>query len=263
MRVYWWLLAAVYACMCASVCGSVCMLFAFAFTFVYDYILFHFHFISSASFCFFLLRTHCAHIQTNLVWRVLSFGTNFFLAFEWWQHCTIGICMYVEYMRPILTTVQKDEYRFERYYCTNTYREIVQRHGISTHKTLNVRQRETLFILVYSFTHVQRAVDASHTHKLYQIHWTIVGCMNVAHTEQWACIGLKYYQTQLQLTERKTWKKKKNEMSCYSERSEQARKRTATAAIEFRTQCIGVNETTCKHTRATHQSNVSTFIANS
>lgn len=114
---------------------------------------------------------YCAHTYTHIPEiSVCDLGSSVFsvrtiFAFEWWQHCTIGICMCATERRVCWC---------ERHIQTATW-----------HCTSD-RDREWNYwwvrILVFYFAHAQRAVDASHMHKL---RWR---CMNVAH----ACVGAKY-----------------------------------------------------------------------
>lgn len=75
------------ACVCVWIEACVSAVFGpFTFAFVCDYcyyILVHVHFVSSASFCFILLRTHIRTYPKSVsVWRFLSFRFGIFSLFN-------------------------------------------------------------------------------------------------------------------------------------------------------------------------------------
>lgn len=88
------------------------------------------------------------------------------------------------------------------------------RYGILIHETLNGTQKATYtnlnaHIQAYSCLSIQRVVDASHTYKSRRTHAHTCYSHHTEHVLVSPIPRLFYYQTQTQLTERKTWNRRR------------------------------------------------------
>lgn len=177
---------------CACMCVSVWIEAAFTFAFVCDYCyypLFHVRFVWSASFRFILLRTHIyAHTRNIRVWLGLFclFGSN---NFRFWMMATLHnrhmhVCNWTACMLMWTTHTDSDMALHER-----------QRQGVkllvSTHTSVLLRTRSKSR---WRFTHAQTTL------KMHECRSRMCWCE-------------VYYQTQMQLTERKTWKRRRTNES--------------------------------------------------